>query len=35
MLKFVRDEWLKKAKDRGLDGEALLKDLEATIKASS
>jgi TRAP-type C4-dicarboxylate transport system substrate-binding protein len=35
MLKFVRDQWLKKAKDRGLDGETLLKDLEATIKASS
>lgn len=35
MLKFVRDDWLKKAKDRGLDGEMLLKDLEATIKASS
>jgi TRAP-type C4-dicarboxylate transport system substrate-binding protein len=35
MLKFVRDAWLKKAKDRGLDGEMLLKDLEATIKASS
>ena len=35
MLKFVRDGWLKKAKDRGLDGEMLLKDLEATIKASS
>ena len=29
------DDWLKKAKDRGLDGEMLLKDLEATIKASS
>jgi TRAP-type C4-dicarboxylate transport system substrate-binding protein len=35
MLKFVRDEWLKKAKDKSLDGEALLKDLEAVIKASS
>lgn len=35
MLKFVRDDWLKKAKGRGLDGEMLLKDLEATIKASS
>ncbi|HEY7459375.1 MAG TPA: TRAP transporter substrate-binding protein [Xanthobacteraceae bacterium] len=35
MLQFVRDEWLKKAKDRGLDGPALLKDLEATIKATS
>jgi TRAP-type C4-dicarboxylate transport system substrate-binding protein len=34
-LKFVRDEWLKKAKERGLDGPALLKDLEAMIKASS
>lgn len=33
-LKFVRDAWVKKAKDRGLDGEMLLKDLEATIKAS-
>jgi TRAP-type C4-dicarboxylate transport system substrate-binding protein len=35
MLQFVRDEWLKKAKERGLDGPALLKDLEATIKATS
>ncbi len=35
MLKFVRDEWLKKAKEKGLDGEALLRDLEATIKSSS
>jgi hypothetical protein len=31
----VRDEWLKKAKDRGLDGPALLKDFENMIKASS
>lgn len=35
MLQFVRDEWLKKARERGVDGEALLKDLEATIKAAS
>jgi TRAP-type transport system periplasmic protein len=35
MLQFVRDEWLKKAKERGLDGPALLKDLEETIKATS
>lgn len=34
-LQFVRDAWLQKAKDRGLDGPALLKDLEATIKAGS
>jgi TRAP-type C4-dicarboxylate transport system substrate-binding protein len=34
-LKFVREDWLKKAKERGLDGEALLKDLEAMIKAQS
>jgi TRAP-type C4-dicarboxylate transport system substrate-binding protein len=31
-LKAVRDEWLKKASDRGLDGEALLKELEGFIK---
>jgi TRAP-type transport system periplasmic protein len=31
-LKSVRDEWLKKASDRGLDGEALLKELEGFIK---
>ncbi|MEX2127664.1 MAG: TRAP transporter substrate-binding protein, partial [Xanthobacteraceae bacterium] len=35
MLKFVRDEWLKKAKDAGLDGQKLLQDFEATVKASS
>jgi TRAP-type C4-dicarboxylate transport system substrate-binding protein len=32
-LKFVRDEWLKDAKQRGHDGEALLKDFEGMVKA--
>jgi TRAP-type C4-dicarboxylate transport system substrate-binding protein len=32
-LKFVTDEWLKKAKDRGLDGQMLLDDFKATVKA--
>jgi TRAP-type C4-dicarboxylate transport system substrate-binding protein len=31
-LKTVRDEWLKKASDRGLDGEELLKELSMLIK---
>ena len=35
MLNFVRDQWLKTAKDRGVDGDALLRDLEAIIKAAS
>jgi TRAP-type C4-dicarboxylate transport system substrate-binding protein len=35
LLKFVRDAWLKQAKERGLDGDALLKDLESMIKAAS
>jgi TRAP-type transport system periplasmic protein len=32
VLKPVRDEWLKKVSDRGLDAEALLKELEGFIK---
>jgi hypothetical protein len=35
LLKFVRDQWLAEAKKRGLDGEALLKEFEATVKATS
>jgi len=35
LLKFVRDQWLAEAKKRGLDGEALLKDFEAMVKATS
>jgi TRAP-type C4-dicarboxylate transport system substrate-binding protein len=34
-LEFVTEEWLKKAKARGLDGEKLLDDFKATVKASS
>jgi TRAP-type C4-dicarboxylate transport system substrate-binding protein len=34
-LNFVREEWLKKAKDQGLDGQMLLRDFEATVKATS
>lgn len=35
MLQFVREDWLKKARERGVDGAALLADLEATIKTTS
>jgi TRAP-type C4-dicarboxylate transport system substrate-binding protein len=34
-LQFVEDEWLKKAKDKGYDGKALLDDFKAMVKASS
>lgn len=34
-LEFVRQEWLKRAKELGVDGEKLLSDLEAEIKAAS
>lgn len=34
-LKFVEEEWLKKAKEKGYDGEKLLEDLRAKIKGSS
>lgn len=34
-LKFVEDEWLKQAKEKGYDGKKLLEDLRAKIKASS
>ena len=34
-LQFVTEEWLKKAKARGLDGEKLLDDFKALVKASS
>jgi TRAP-type C4-dicarboxylate transport system substrate-binding protein len=34
-LKFVEDDWLKKAKEKGYDGEKLLEDLRAKIKAAS
>jgi TRAP-type transport system periplasmic protein len=34
-LKFVTDEWLKKAKDRGYDGQMLLDDFKAMVKAAS
>jgi TRAP-type C4-dicarboxylate transport system substrate-binding protein len=34
-LKFVTDEWLKKAKDRGYDGQKLLDDFKAMVKAAS
>ena len=33
LLDFVRQDWLAKAKEKGFDGQALLNDLEATIKA--
>ena len=35
LLEFVRQDWLAKAKEKGVDGQALLSDLEATIKALS
>jgi TRAP-type C4-dicarboxylate transport system substrate-binding protein len=35
LLDFVRQDWLAKAKEKGVDGNALLSDLEATIKALS
>jgi TRAP-type C4-dicarboxylate transport system substrate-binding protein len=34
-LQFVTDEWLKKAKDRGHDGQKLLDDFKAMVRASS
>jgi TRAP-type C4-dicarboxylate transport system substrate-binding protein len=34
-LQFVTDEWLKKAKDRGHDGQKLLDDFKAMVKGSS
>lgn len=33
LLRQVREEWLKNAKDRGVDGPALLADFEAMVKA--
>jgi TRAP-type transport system periplasmic protein len=35
MLQFVTDEWLKKAQAKGLDGQKILDDLKAMIKATS
>jgi TRAP-type transport system periplasmic protein len=35
MLQFVTDEWLKKAQAKGLDGQKMLDDLKAMIKAAS
>ena len=35
LLQFVRDSWLQEAKKRGHDGEALLKDFEAMVKAGA
>lgn len=35
LLDFVRQDWLAKAKEKGVDGDALLSDLQATIKALS
>ena len=34
-LKFVEESWLKQANEKGYDGQKLLDDLKATIKASS
>jgi TRAP-type C4-dicarboxylate transport system substrate-binding protein len=34
-LQFVTDEWLKKAKERGYDGQKLLDDFKAMVKAAS
>jgi TRAP-type C4-dicarboxylate transport system substrate-binding protein len=34
-LQFVTDDWLKKAKDRGYDGQKLLDDFKAMVKAAS
>lgn len=34
-LQFVTDEWLKKAKERGYDGQKLLDDFKAMVKDSS
>jgi TRAP-type C4-dicarboxylate transport system substrate-binding protein len=35
LLEAVREEWLKNAKERGVDGPALLADFEAMVKAGS
>ncbi|HEY4774067.1 MAG TPA: hypothetical protein VIH40_04535, partial [Xanthobacteraceae bacterium] len=35
LLQFVTDEWLKKAKDKGYDGQKMLDDIKAMIKAAS
>ena len=35
LLQFVTDEWIKKARTKGLDGRKLLDDLQAMIKAAS
>lgn len=35
MLQFVTDDWLQKAKAKGLDGQKMFDDLKAMIKASS
>jgi len=35
LLQPVRDNWIKMAKEKGLDGEKLLQDFEATVKAQS
>jgi TRAP-type C4-dicarboxylate transport system substrate-binding protein len=34
-LQFVTDAWLKQAKDKGYDGEAMLNDLKAIIKSTA
>jgi TRAP-type C4-dicarboxylate transport system substrate-binding protein len=33
LLQFVTDDWVKKAKERGLDGQKMYEDLQAMIKA--
>ena len=35
LLKVVPGEWLKKAQQKGLDGQKLLDDLESMVKAAS